>query len=431
MSRVERSTDQQGNAFSLFQTAINLEGQVRRRTEELTTTLQRLEQSNRELTQARDLAEQANLSKTRFLAAASHDVMQPLNAASLLMSSLTELQVSSKGRRLAHQVESSLETIDELLRSLLDISRLDAGVVKPKLDTVPVHELFESLRSDFEPIAKARNIDFRVRSSALQVVSDRSMLRRILQNLISNAIRYTPQGGVLVACRSRGQQVEFRVLDTGIGIPPAQYDHIFEEFHRGKPAERLDGDISTGLGLGLSIVNRMSKTLNHKLTFRSNEGTGSEFTLTVESSRQSLQPSIDHQRSVGASRLQGMYGTRVLLIENDVAVKNAMLDLFEQWHCEVKAAEDKATAIAHLADNRWQPNIVIADQHLDNNDLGTETIATIRNNWQPDLPAIIITADPSDELSAEAAKSAIELMFKPVKPAQLRALLAHVLTDQE
>ncbi|TKD29382.1 MAG: hybrid sensor histidine kinase/response regulator, partial [Mesorhizobium sp.] len=204
VSRVERSMDQQGNAFSLFQTAISLENRVRTRTEELHSTLRRLEQSNIDLSAAKENAELANLSKTRFLAAASHDVLQPLNAAHLSVSALAEVQTSDEGKKLVRQVERSLETMEDLLRTLLDISKLDAGVVQPDIGDVSLEMLFSSLRSDFLPVAEMKGLTLKFRPVNAVVHSDRTLLRRILQNILSNALRYTRSGGVLVGTRHRG-----------------------------------------------------------------------------------------------------------------------------------------------------------------------------------------------------------------------------------
>jgi len=432
MGYVERSTDQQGNAYSLFQTAINLDRQVKRRTEELTSTLQSLEQSNLELNRAKEIAENANLSKTRFLAAASHDVLQPLNAAHLLMSSLTELQTGDEAISLANQIERSLETIDELLRSLLDISRLDAGVFHPQLEVVSLSEMFDSLESDFKPIADQRNLQLRFRHTKAHIVSDRSMLRRVLQNFISNAISYTNTGGVLVGARRRGQSIRLDIVDTGIGIPEHQYDKIFEEFHRGIPPQHHHDALSGGLGLGLAIVSRMLNTLKHPMIFKSQPGTGTWFQITapgaVAAPPAPQAESEAKNKSAGLSRLQGVLGTRILLIENDDSVLYAMEALLKRWHCRTRVAKNTNDATKHLQVSDWTPDVIIADQHLDNGDLGTETIFIARKTIRQETPAIIITADPSDELDAYTNKYNIELMHKPVKPAQLRALLAHVLS---
>src|SRR4051794_5246504 len=280
ISRVERSMEQQGNAFTLFQTAINLEGRIKARTEELRSTLRRLEQSNTELVAAKENAERANQSKTRFLAAASHDVLQPLNAAHLSMSALADLQTTDEGRKLVRQVERSLETMDDLLRTLLDISKLDAGVVRPDVGSVALEPVFAALRSDFQPLAAKKGLRLRVRPTALAVRSDRTLLSRILQNVVSNALRYTIEGGVLVGARRRGTMVLVDVADTGCGIPEDQHQAIYEEFHRGPIAAH--GELSGGgLGLGLSIVRRMVDALGHRISFRSVVDRGTVFRLEL------------------------------------------------------------------------------------------------------------------------------------------------------
>lgn len=428
MGYVERSTDQQGNAYSLFQTAISLEGQVKRRTEELTALLMSLENTNRELEIAKTAAENANLSKTRFLAAASHDLLQPLNAAHLLMSSLSDLQRSTESQALAEQVERSLDTIDELLRSLLDISRLDAGVVEPNIKDVGLNDLFLSLESDFKPIAQQRNIRLRFRPTSRYVKSDRTLLRRVMQNIISNAIRYTASGGVLVGSRLKNGVVRIEVLDSGIGIAKEQHSAIFEEFHRGTTPNDPDDDFSAGLGLGLAIVSRMMHTLGHELNFYSALGKGSCFQVSLPAS------TSQYTKRLGTTKLKeppqwlGIAGSRVLLIENDLAVKQAMQSLLGKWQCDTRAAASTGEALALLTELSWQPTVIIADQHLNHGDLGSTTILAIRDMFDHSLPAIIITADPSEKLTDISAQESIELMYKPVKPAELRALLAHVLS---
>lgn len=426
ISRVERSMEQQGNAFSLFQTAISLEQRVRMRTEELHSTLRRLEQSNLDLVTAKESAEQANLSKTRFLAAASHDVLQPLNAAHLSVSALTEIQSSEEGRKLVRQVERSLETMGDLLRTLLDISKLDAGVTRPDVSDMNLEVLFSSLRSDFEPLAAMKGLKLKFLPVNATVRSDRTLLRRILQNILSNALRYTRLGGVLVGTRNRGEIIRIDVADTGCGIPEDQREAIFEEFHRGP---RVAGSelAGGGLGLGLAIVRRMADTLGHPVTFSSTVGRGTIFHIdvpaaaTIVPNNANLLP--DSQRPRG----YGLFGSKVLLVENDPDVLHAMASLLERWHCRVRAASSTNEALGALGDTAWVPDIVIADQHLDGGDLGTTTIDEVRAHLGRTVPALIVTADPSETVILAARAAGIELMFKPLKPAQLRALLAHLL----
>jgi len=426
ISRVERSMDQQGNAFTLFQTAISLEGRVKARTEELRATLRRLEQSNIDLIAAKENAERANLSKTRFLAAASHDVLQPLNAVHLSMSALADLQTNEEGRKLVRQVERSLETMDDLLRTLLDISKLDAGVVRPDVATVPLEPLFAALRSDFQPLASKKGLRLRLRPSALTVRSDRILLGRILQNIVSNALRYTTKGGVLVGVRHRRGAILIEIADTGYGIPEDQHQAIYEEFHRGPLAAH--GDLSGGgLGLGLSIVRRMVDALGHTISFRSVVGRGTVFRLElpIGSSTKTEAGAVaaENERPRG----YGLFGTKVLLIDNDPNVLEAMRTLLERWQCDVRAATGTDAALDELGDTAWLPDIILADQHLDQGELGSETVNQIRSYLQRNVPALIITADASEEMERIARATGVELMRKPVQPAQLRALLAHLL----
>jgi signal transduction histidine kinase len=425
MSRVERSMDQQGNAFSLFQTAINLENRVKTRTEELRATLRRLEQSNIDLIAAKENAERANVSKTRFLAAASHDVLQPLNAAHLSISALAELQTNAEGHMLVRQVERSLQTMDDLLRTLLDISKLDAGVVKPDMADISLEPLLAALKSDFQPLADKKGLRLRFRPTSATVRSDRTLLRRILQNIVSNAIRYTRQGGVLVGVRNRGTTVRIDVVDTGCGIADYEREAVFEEFHRGEIP--LHGDLSGGLGLGLSIVRRMVGALGHRLSFTSAIGRGTIFRLEVPVGTAHAVESQGTPAETEGPRGYGLFGTKVLLIEDDDAVLEATKALLQRWQCVVRTATSTETALDALGDTDWVPDIIIADQHLDHGDFGSDTISEARAYLQRAVPALIITADASEQLQLTTRSFGIELMRKPVKPAQLRALLAHLL----
>jgi signal transduction histidine kinase len=426
VSRVERSMDQQGNAFSLFQTAITLENRVRTRTEELHATLRRLEQSNAELSAAKENAEFANLSKTRFLAAASHDVLQPLNAAHLSISALADVQTTEEGHKLVRQVERSLETMEDLLRTLLDISKLDAGVVEPEVTDVHLEPLFSSLRSDFQPVAEMKGLKLKFLPVNAAVRSDRTLLRRILQNIVSNALRYTRSGGVLVGTRHRGDTLRIDVADTGCGIPDEQREAVFEEFHRGTgiaDAELAGG----GLGLGLSIVRRMAGALGHPVTFSSKVGRGTIFHIDVPLAAGAVADPGQAAAELERPRGYGLFGTKVLLVENDVEVTKAMAFLLERWQCTVRVAASTAEALDTLGDTDWVPDIVIADQHLDGGDLGTATVARVREYLTRPVPALIVTADGSETVAKAARAAGIELMRKPLKPAQLRALLAHLL----
>ncbi|RWD21407.1 MAG: hybrid sensor histidine kinase/response regulator, partial [Mesorhizobium sp.] len=398
VSRVERSMDQQANAFSLFQTAISLENRVRTRTEELHSTLRRLEQSNIDLSAAKENAELANLSKTRFLAAASHDVLQPLNAAHLSVSALAEVQTSDEGKKLVRQVERSLETMEDLLRTLLDISKLDAGVVQPDIGDVSLEMLFSSLRSDFLPVAEMKGLTLKFRPVNAVVRSDRTLLRRILQNILSNALRYTRSGGVLVGTRHRGDTIRIDVADTGCGIPNDQREAVFEEFHRGTiPTDA--GLAGGGLGLGLAIVRRIAAALGHPVTFSSKVGHGTIFHIDVPVGIGATADAIAGTADMERPRGYGLFGTKVLLVENDIEVLQAMTSLLERWQCLVRPATSTGEALDMLGDTDWVPDIVIADQHLDGGDLGTTTIAEVRDHLGRAVPALIVTADGSETVA--------------------------------
>ena len=450
IDRVERSLDRQGGAFSLFQTAIGLEDSVRQRTLELEATLADLERSNTDLERARDAAERASRTKTHFIAAASHDVLQPLNAASLSMSSLAAVQGNAEGRRLCAQVERSLDTMDTLLRTLLYMSRLDAGDVVPRIEPVSLDALFESIASDFEPVARQRRLELRVRRSGLHVRSDATMLRRILQNIVANALRYTSSGGVLLVASAHGSRVRVRIADTGIGIPKAHQRDVFVEFRRlsAGPAmvpvasrdteaaadENRDEGAGAGLGLGLAIVDRLARALGHGLALNSSPGHGTCFSLAFERSAAPAAPEPLAPRPATAPGTS-LDGARVLLVENDPDALRAMVRLLRQWGCDPRPATGQAAALDALESPAnpaaagtppWRPDLIVADQHLDGDERGTEVIAALRRRLGAEVAALVVTANPSRGLQERAARTAIELMDKPLKPARLRALLTHM-----
>jgi two-component system, sensor histidine kinase len=425
MDRVERSMDQQGNAFSLFQTAIGLEAKVRSRTEELTSVLRRLEGSNEALVVAKDEAERANLSKTRFLAAASHDLLQPLNAARLSISVLSELQATDDARSLAGQIDQSLQTIEDLIKTLLDISKLDAGVVKPEVRAFPLDDVLSMLEASFAPQAAAKGLKLKVRPCGLLVQSDPMLLLRVLQNLVSNAVRYTDSGGVVVGVRKRGTQCFIDVVDTGSGISENERDTIFEEFYRGAAAA---GGTHTGLGLGLAIVQRTVQALGHSLVVKSEIGKGSTFRLDMPHVGAVARGAhVAAEQPVGA---QTATGAIVLLIENDRDVREATARLLERWSCRTLMAHGLNDIAPLLAELKRPPDVVLADYHLDDGQTGLAALEEVRRLAGRDIPAVVLTADHSTAVAADVLAAGCELMHKPIKPAELRALMTHLLTRQ-
>lgn len=425
MQRVERSMEQQANAYSLFQTAIGLEGQVRVRTEELKNALTRLERINDELVAARDSSERANRFKTRFFTAVGHDLLQPLHAARLSLSGLTEDDTPASERAVARQIDNALSTVEELLRTILDISRLEAGVIKPDLRPVALAGLLESLVSSLSPLAISKNLVITARPTNAAVVSDPVMLRRILQNLLANAVHYTQLGGIKIAARQRGCSIRIEVWDTGPGISSAEQRWIFEEFQRGTASETSRRG---GFGLGLSIAQRMAETLNHPLAVCSKLGHGSRFSVSAPYAGSALQLAAPQTPAL-IGNAYGFSGARVLVIDNDQTVQDAMRTLLERWSCQMRFVSGLAEIGILISDPRYRPDIILADFHLDFGDTGLTAIARMRAVCGHALPAIVITANHSDAIAEEVRKAGCELLRKPVRPAELRALMQHLLAQ--
>ncbi len=386
-----------------------LEHRVRERTEELTRL-------NAALAHAKGEADAANISKTKFLAAASHDILQPLNAARLYVTSLIERQSGRDDSRLVDNIDASLEAVEEIFGALLDMSRLDTGAMRPELSSFRIDDLMRQIELEFAPLAGAKGIDLGFVRSSLVVRSDRRLLRRLVQNLVSNAIKYTPAGCVLVGCRRRGDHLRIDVYDTGVGIPESQQRDIFVEFHRLDQGAR----IARGLGLGLSIVERVARVLGAEIQVDSEVGRGSRFAVMVPLSNTAAVdlPARETLR-VDPGRL---IGTTALCIDNEPAVLDGMETLLHGWGCEVIKAPDLAIALAAIAESSIMPNGLLIDYHLDQGN-GIEAIMALREHCGH-LPAILITADRSPTVREQARAQGIQLLHKPIKPAALRALLA-------
>jgi Na+/proline symporter/CheY-like chemotaxis protein len=396
-------------AEALERANATLEKRVRDRTEELTRL-------NSELALAKSAAEDASISKTRFLAAASHDILQPLNAARLYVTSLVERQNGGEDSRLVENIDDSLEAIEEILGALLDISRLDAGAMKPSITSFRIGDLMRSLEIEFAPIARAKGLKLTFVPSSLPVESDRLLLRRLLQNLISNAIKYTPHGRVLVGCRRHGTALQIGIYDTGVGVPILKRGEIFKEFHRLEQGAR----IARGLGLGLSIVERLARVLNHGIALDANVGGGSFFSVTVP-----IAKTITFTSAVtSATPLSKapMSGTLIVCIENDPAILDGMKTLLTAWDAKVIAVSDPEAAIAAIEAAGERVTGLLVDYHLDRGN-GVAAIRDIRHRFGETIPAILITADRSPNVRLAARQEKIAVLNKPVKPASLRALL--------
>jgi Na+/proline symporter/signal transduction histidine kinase/CheY-like chemotaxis protein len=396
---------------------------LERRVQTRTAELERL---NQELARAKTEAEEANLSKTRFLAAAGHDILQPLNAARLYASSLTE-SVAQDGAdervALARNVDASLEAVEEILGALLDISRLDAGATRPEVVDFRINDIFRQLEIEFAPTARAKGLGLRFVSSSLSVRSDRRLMRRLLQNLVSNAIKYSLKGRVLVGCRRLEGAVRIEVWDTGLGIPADQQRRVFEEFQRLEQGARA----ARGLGLGLSIVERLGRVLGHAVTLRSEPGVGSTFAVVVPLGAASPASAAEAAAPAPLLSDETLSGLRVLAIDNEPRVLDGMRALLGKWGCWVVTAHGLEEAFAALeAFDGALPDAIIADYHLDEGD-GLAAIAALRARLGFPVAAILATADRSREVREAAASADIALLNKPLKPAPLRAQLTRCL----
>ncbi len=391
----------------------SLEQRVQQRTAELTLV-------NGELAQAQMLAEEANLGKTRFLAAAGHDILQPLNAARLYCASLIE-KIGKDDADYAgdavHNIESSLESVETILGAVLDISRLDAGAMKPADTVFRLDALLRQIGNDFQPMAAEKQLELVIVPSSITVRTDRNLFRRLIQNLVSNAIKYTRSGRILVGVRRREDLAEIQVFDTGIGIPVDKLSSVFGEF------TRLEEGVheAQGLGLGLSIVDRIARVLRLELQVDSGRGKGSRFSviLPISTAQEAAMAERPPRQLQPTAALSGM---TVLCIDNDPNILDGMRLLLEGWGCSV-IAQSGSTHMAGPDDAC--PDIVLADYHLDGEN-GLDVIREIRTYYRAGIPALLITADRSNEVRAAADAIDVPVINKPLKPAALRSMMTRL-----
>ncbi|RBB04864.1 PAS domain-containing hybrid sensor histidine kinase/response regulator, partial [Xanthomonas oryzae] len=365
-------------------------------------------------------AELAQQSKTRFLAAISHDVLQPLNAARLFASALREShQNNEEQRHLAERVDASLRAAEELLDGLLDVSRLDAGGLRPTVEGFDASALMHELAAQYAPVAASRGLRLQVHSRPIWVRSDRRLLRRVMQNFLANALRYTRQGRIVLGMRGRGQQVELQVWDTGPGIPEHHMRQIFEEFRRYQ--QPFDWG-EQGLGLGLSICQRISRLLDHDLSARSQVGRGSMFSILLPRVAPVpvtlLLPATVARASPSGDSLAGL---RVLCVDNDREILDGMRALLGRWQVEVITASTVDQALERA---REQPDLMLVDYHLHDRMDGLDTLDAVQAAAPAPIAGALLTADGRDELKQLARERGYRLLTKPVKPASLRAFLS-------
>jgi Na+/proline symporter/signal transduction histidine kinase/CheY-like chemotaxis protein len=395
----------------------SLERRVAERTAELVY-------ANRLLDDARGTADTANREKTRLLVGASHDLLQPLSAARLYATSLVERPLSDTDREIAHNLDASLSSVEEILGTLIDISRMDSGRLEPEFTDVDLGLLLDQLAVQFRPMALAKGLELDIVSTSLVVYSDRRLLRRVLQNFLSNAVKYTRRGRVLLGVRRRAGAAVITVVDTGPGIPDTKRDIIFKEFQRLDPANASE----RGLGLGLSIVERIGRVIEAQIALRSVVGRGSAFSVTVPVLiRPPESATVPQIAGVTARAMNPLEGCIVLCVDNDPTVLKGLATLLSGWGCTVATAADYDEALAAVARIGGQPDLLLVDFHLDQG-TGVDVSEALCRVLGIDVPTIVITADQTVEMHRDLRAGGFASLKKPVKAAALRALMTqHVL----
>jgi signal transduction histidine kinase len=369
------------------------------------------------LREQKQVADDANLAKSKFLAAASHDLRQPIHAQGLFLDVLSRTDLNKYQLGLLDSARATSEASGEMLNTLLDFSRIEAGVIEPQIQPFRLQPLLNKIENELAPQANAKDIVYRSRETDISVRSDPVLLELILRNLVSNAVRYTKQGGILVACRRRSTQATLEIWDTGIGIEPAQQLEVFREFHQLGNPER---DRHKGLGLGLAIADGLARTLGHTLTLASTPQRGSVFRLIlpINTATAALHVAMTQSKT-------RLLNARLLVVDDDAIVREGMLHLLRDWGCECEAAESIEDAL-ELA-RAHPPDLIISDYRLREQRTGIEAITALRSLLGNDLPAILITGDTAPKRLREASASGIPLLHKPVSPSQFYRRVVEVM----
>lgn len=418
IERVDRLEETRGSAWSMFQAAVALEREALARTRDLEQALADLSQKNRDLAVARAAAEEANRSKTRFLRAASHDLLQPLAAARLFLSALVDTDLDPLQQELSGRLAGAFESVEELMHAVLDISRLDSQRIEFHRKPVDLDALFRRLGMEYAPMAEAGGLRLSFVPTSAMVDSDPTFLRRIAQNLVSNAIKYTESGGVVVGVRRRAGLIWLEVRDSGVGISEADRARIFDEFQR---AVRDGGP--QGMGLGLSIVRRACAKLGHPLEVESQPGRGTVFRVGLPPVRPGAgtgEPQGDTPR--------GLRARVALIVENDSAMRRGYeLMLGGRFGMVVRATGGTAEALAAMGQDD-PPDVILADYNLDNGDTGIASIEALRAAAGQRVPAVMVTAQRDPQIARDCAALDVPLVEKPVRPEELGAILLRVIS---
>lgn len=377
-----------------------------------------------DLAAKKEEAERANSAKSRFFASASHDLRQPLHALGLFSEALKQRVKTGELRTLASQISTAVSSLETLLNALLDVSRLDAGIIEVRRRHFPASQLFEHIRQQFEGPAAAKGLKLKVRPSNWVLHSDPVLLERILINLVSNALRYTPRGRILVAGRKRGHGLLIQVWDTGIGIPESAQQTIFEEFVQ---LDNPGRDREKGLGLGLAIVARTASLLGTRIEVRSREGRGSVFSLEVPlGSTHQLSPAETIHSALAASLQERL----IVVVDDETSILRAMESLFKTWKMKLVTARSAEEALSQLKQLGSAPDFLITDYSLPGDTDGIQVARQFRAAFGAELPVLVLTGDTAPDTLQRITNAGLKIMHKPVRPARLRAALAHLL-DKE
>jgi signal transduction histidine kinase/CheY-like chemotaxis protein len=427
MVRVEKTVDDQGSAFSWFQAAASLEEAIRQRTdqyEQLNLRLQGELKSRREielaLKQAKEFADRANETKTRFLAAASHDLRQPLSSALLFLESIGESALEGQDLGYLHKARVALASLSNLLDTLLDVARLDSGGIEPQYADFPVSAVLDHIVPEFGSVARSAGLELRYVPSSAWVRSDMHLLETVLRNLISNAIRYTLRGRVLIGCRRRREGLLISVHDTGIGIEAEHLEAIFTAYYQVPAGGRAR---TKGIGLGLSIVERISTLLSLNREVRSLPGRGSAFAVAVPYGRSRGRTRSRPALAGAATRTPSL---AIAVIDDDPGVRQGLAATLAKWGHRPIAAATATEAVVQFIGADLSPDFIISDYHLAGSMKGDAAIEEVRNEFDRAPPAAIMTSDPDPRLHAAAHERGLTLLTKPLNLSELRALLERI-----
>ena len=370
-------------------------------------------------------ADRANKAKSLFLASASHDLRQPLNAMQMYIAALQSKVKDKEIMRIIEDINSVSISTARLLNALLDVSELEVGAIKPRFESFSVNNMLISIFQSFLPLAKDKGLNFRVVPSSLYVRSDPALLERILGNFMSNAIRYTNKGSVLIGCRKRGDKVVIEVWDTGCGISDDQMSLIYEDFYQIENKER---DRGKGLGLGLALAKRLSESLEHKIVSKSTFGSGSCFSVLVNIGEKT----VDENQDESFMNIMNLSGANILLVEDDMDVLKATKQLLESWGCKVKTARNKDEVMNLIKENPYDnPDIILADNRLPGDASGIDITYLIQEKLQTSIPCVIMTGDVERNHVQSIIDQGFPVLLKPIQPAKFRAMLSHLIQAKE